>query len=115
MLLLGLKTNNRCYDPPTREGSVMKYLALLMCFFITLQFNFSEASQCQEIAEKLLRVVANTQDFDISDYSLEKDSGSFASEDTEIFYFYNSILDSWKIELHKESCMPINIAFIGDL
>lgn len=75
----------------------------------------SKENNCMDRAQELLIPIVNNKNFEPEDYKIKQETGVFASEKTEIYYFYRHILDSWKVELAAHDCFPIGIWFIGDL
>lgn len=92
----------------------MKFITALAVTLLFSVTGFSETN-CRQSAESHLAFVANNRAFNISDYKMEVSTSSFASEETEVYSFLRSILDSWEIEMVSSDCFLIRIEFIGDL
>lgn len=92
----------------------MKMALVLFCLLFFQQVHGSERA-CWFQAVDHLEYIANSENFNLSDYSHKVSSGFFASEQTVIYQFSGGILDSWRIEMVAEDCFPIGITFIGDL
>ena len=72
-----------------------------------------EAKPCLTQARNHLNQIADHDKE--SDYDLSIAKSEQFGEQSWIYFFHHSIINSWEIELMAFDCFPVRIEFVGDL